>query len=144
MTTATKVCKTCQCRLPHSSFFTGTRRNGRTYTRKACRKCKNRAETVKFTREESPVYRKKRDARHSKTRLEKYPEKEIAKRLLHKAIKSGLVSKKFECEHCGKQNPHCRNGSSAIQGHHYKGYDYPLDVLWLCIPCHYKEHKVSP
>lgn len=23
-----------------------------------------------------------------------------------------------------------------IHGHHYKGYDHPLEVLWICIYCH--------
>lgn len=35
--------------------------------------------------------------------------------------------------------PFCR----AVQAHHYLGYDSPLEVKWLCPPCHRTEHDAA-
>lgn len=35
------------------------------------------------------------------------------------------------CEKCGEQN---------VEPHHHN-YDTPLDVTWLCKPCHVEHHR---
>jgi len=47
-----------------------------------------------------------------------------------RAIKSGLLVK-IPCIRCGNEK------SLA----HHEDYDKPLDVMWLCQPCHKKRHK---
>jgi ribosomal protein S27AE len=47
-----------------------------------------------------------------------------------KAIVKGLLEKK-PCERCGNEK------SLA----HHDDYDFKLDVMWLCQPCHKQRHK---
>jgi len=56
------------------------------------------------------------------------PKKHYAREQVAYAIKTGLLIRPEVCEDCGL--PH-----SNIQAHH-QNYNYPLDVEWLCKPCH--------
>jgi len=47
-----------------------------------------------------------------------------------KALRQGTLLP-LACEWCGEEN------SLA----HHEDYDKPLDVIWLCQPCHKKRHK---
>lgn len=47
-----------------------------------------------------------------------------------RAIRSGILDRK-PCIRCGDQK------SVA----HHEDYDKPLDVMWLCQPCHKQRHK---
>jgi hypothetical protein len=47
-----------------------------------------------------------------------------------RAIRSGALVRN-PCERCGEQK------SVA----HHEDYDKPLDVMWLCQPCHKQRHK---
>ena len=58
-------------------------------------------------------------------------EKRIAYTILRTSIRNGSISKPLVCSNCGK--------ISKIEGHHYD-YSKPLDVLWLCNPCHRNVH----
>jgi hypothetical protein len=47
-----------------------------------------------------------------------------------RAIKSGRLQKQ-PCEYCG-----------AVRAYaHHDSYDEPLNVIWLCQPCHKQRHK---
>ena len=46
-------------------------------------------------------------------------------------VKRGKVKKPKRCELCG--------GRGKLHGHHHD-YDKPLDVRWLCPPCHRWAH----
>src|SRR5579863_6661666 len=50
------------------------------------------------------------------------------------AVKSGRLVRPKRCEQCG------RCPRYAIQGHH-TDYDKPLEVQWLCRPCHDSKHS---
>ena len=58
-----------------------------------------------------------------------------ARQLVAKAIQSGTLVRPEACERCG-----CRgqtaDGRAFVQAHHHRGYDFPLDVEWLCGKCH--------
>jgi hypothetical protein len=56
-------------------------------------------------------------------------EKAIAR--LNWQVRSGKI-KRMPCEVCG---------DAKVQGHHYRGYEYPLDVQWLCHKHHMMEHN---
>lgn len=63
----------------------------------------------------------------------KNPEKRQAHNILNNAIRSGILEKPRKCEVCG-------NTKHRIHGHH-ADYSKPLNVNWLCPPCHTKEHR---
>lgn len=64
----------------------------------------------------------------------RYPEKVTARHALVQAVKSGRVQKPEVCDNCG--------ASGKIHGHH-PDYSKPLDVMWLCNPCHRDVHGFS-
>lgn len=53
-----------------------------------------------------------------------------AQRVLHRAVRAGVVIKPSACHRCRGQV-----GKAALQGHH-ADYAKPLDVEWLCSRCH--------
>src|SRR5208283_5739373 len=57
------------------------------------------------------------------------PEKIAAKQMVNKAVKDGSLIKSGTCEKCG--------ASGRIEGHH-PDYSKPMEVVWLCPPCHRK------
>lgn len=57
----------------------------------------------------------------------KYPEKIRAHVAVRRALKRGDLTRPNKCSRCGNVGD--------IEGHH-RDYDKPLDVEWLCIPCH--------
>lgn len=56
-------------------------------------------------------------------------QKHVARWLLNRAIKSGRIVKK-PCENCGNLRSEAHHGN----------YLQPLEVRWLCRPCHVKYH----
>lgn len=64
------------------------------------------------------------------------PEK-LARHAVYRALKRGELKKPIRCSVCGKK-PRFR-----IEAHHYAGYDRPLDVQWLCHPCHTTAHTID-
>lgn len=59
-----------------------------------------------------------------------HPERRRAHVQLRRAILAGKVIRPVNCQRCG-----CVPG--RIEGHHHD-YSKPLDVEWLCKPCHAK------
>ena len=53
--------------------------------------------------------------------------KQIARDKVAYALRRHLLIKPVACELCGKDR--------RLQAHHER-YDRPLDVLWVCTPCH--------
>jgi len=62
-----------------------------------------------------------------------------AQNLLEQALEDGVVQRKVRCETCGDVGTF-KDGRTKIQAHH-PDYNKPLDVMWLCQPCHHKWHK---
>lgn len=68
-----------------------------------------------------------------KTRLgtcEKNPTPKNAYRAVDAAIACGRLTKPNRCSGCG-----CGDDEHRIEAHHFD-YAKPLDVIWLCTPCH--------
>lgn len=59
-----------------------------------------------------------------------YPEKARARMQVKMALRKGELQK-LPCEKCGSEK--------RIEAHH-DDYSKPLDVQWLCKPCHDLEH----
>lgn len=69
---------------------------------------------------------------NTKKMREKYPEKYKARLEVEKAKKKGDIVYPDHCPICGIKK--------KVQAHH-KNYLKPLDVEFMCDPCHKKEHK---
>ena len=74
------------------------------------------------------VMRPKAGFRHGKGRIDRR-----AGRLMRNAIKKGLITRQVVCAGCG---------GKAVEGHH-DDYNKPLEVRWLCRPCHYAWHAAN-
>ncbi|MAH43195.1 hypothetical protein CL614_05770 [archaeon] len=61
---------------------------------------------------------------------DKFPERYSAHKKVFRAIKAGKL-KRSACKDC--------DSLVSIQGHH-SDYSKPLEVIWLCSPCHKKLH----
>ncbi len=59
-------------------------------------------------------------------------ERVLARRAVHAALRSGHLIRPMSCERCG-----CTRKMTA----HHPDYSRPLVVMWLCHPCHSKEHR---
>ena len=68
-------------------------------------------------------------------RKDRLTQKGIARKLFCLSILSKKITPGMICESC--KSP--RNGK-ALHGHH-RDYNKPLDVIWLCQPCHTAVHK---
>lgn len=62
--------------------------------------------------------------------------KKDARWKVRNAINAGKLVRPDRCQECSAPNKPASNGRSTIEAHHHKGYDYPLDVQWLCCKCH--------
>lgn len=56
-----------------------------------------------------------------------------ARRIYNAARQTGRIVPKKACEKCG--------GFYRVQGHH-RDYTKPLDVQWLCLPCHRRADRL--
>lgn len=62
-----------------------------------------------------------------------------AQNLVEEALEIGILVRPDACERCGG-NHVFKDGRSGIQAHH-SDYNKPLDVMWLCQPCHHEWHR---
>lgn len=59
-----------------------------------------------------------------------------ARAALHRAVKSGRLKKPPFCQRCEQE-------TQDLEAHH-DDYSKPLDVQWLCVPCHTTVHPHHP
>jgi hypothetical protein len=70
-----------------------------------------------------------------RTWKEQNPHKRDAQIKFGNALRDGKVARGTECECCGT--------TGRLHGHH-DDYSKPLDVRWLCVPCHSAAHHGHP
>jgi hypothetical protein len=75
-----------------------------------------------------------RRAAHTRHHDEKNPPKARARSAVRTAVRRGKLVKPSDCERCG--TPTERHD---LHGHH-DDYSKPLEVEWLCAPCHAAVH----
>ncbi len=66
------------------------------------------------------------------------PQRSEAHRLINRSIKRGKIKRPDKCEICGAKQRvwhSFSNDEVIIVAHHWRGYDHPLDVWWVCISC---------
>jgi len=84
--------------------------------------------SCKAARKRSP----ERYAGYIKAWQERNPHKRSANNAVSNAVRDGRISKPAECSKCGL--------GGVIHGHH-DDYSKPLEVVWVCPPCHSDIHK---
>ena len=151
-----KRCKKCQQEKPSSEYYRHRKsRDGLDYLCKECSRGKAREwqrsnperhaeasarwdrENIERKRElRRESYRRHRAAQmqRSKARRDEEPEKYRARYTLTNAVREGKIAKPSACEDCGKEL-----SARLIHGHHHD-YSKPLEVEWLCAPCHATRH----
>lgn len=61
--------------------------------------------------------------------------KSAARRKANRAVKKGILINPGKCENCPSTGP--------LQKHH-DDYSKPLEVRWLCVPCHGAKSQIHP
>lgn len=133
----TKKCSECGRDLPLSEF--NKNRNNKDGLQDRCRDCFSRYNKLRYAanREKTKAavrkYRSENPGKVLETRLvtcRKRPNQKNAYRAVDAAIKAGVLTRPMVCSGCG-----CPDSDHRIEAHHYD-YRKPLDVIWLCTPCH--------
>jgi predicted HTH domain antitoxin len=62
--------------------------------------------------------------------------------ITEKAIERGVLVRPDKCDTCAGSGAGFRDGRHSIQAHHCD-YNKPLDVMWLCQPCHHEWHRTN-
>jgi len=70
--------------------------------------------------------------RYRRRQAERWPQREQARKDALAAIRSGLLVRQ-SCERCSAHPAHA----------HHDDYGKPLDVRWLCRPCHTAHHTAE-
>jgi hypothetical protein len=149
------LCAKCTQEKPAEDFHLARReKRGRAGICKSCKsaymkdywaRSKNASRERKAAwREENREYLRERARQWYAGDAERIKEYERQRRLgnkvqvrahnkVRKAIVAGRLVKPVDCSRCGR-------GDLRIEAHHHKGYEFPLDVTWLCKSCHRMEH----
>ena len=108
-----------------------------------CKECnkadvrKNRLDNLEYYRSydikrSKKPKRIKAIAKTSRNWAKRFPQKRMAINAVNNAVRDGRLNKPDSCDRCSKQK--------RLHGHH-DDYSKPLDVMWLCVPCHHARHK---
>ena len=137
MSEQTKVCSTCGLEKPLGEF--NKKRSNKDGLQSQCRSCfsdYNKARYAKDPeRHKSNVrkYMAENIENVFQTRMkmcEKNPNHKNANMVRDLAIQVGVIERPDYCSGCG-----CSSSEHRIEAHHHD-YSKPLDVIWLCTPCH--------
>lgn len=121
-----KICIHCKKDKPIDYFTTDRKHLDGKHP--VCRECKRIEQRALYKKQPERFKASNKRAYH------KSPEKARARQKLNNAVRLGKIEKPTRCQLCGEEN-------NRIEGHHHKGYSFPLDVTWLCTPCHKKIEK---
>jgi hypothetical protein len=116
-----RVCVRCKVEKNLWEFHKDSREAGA--HRYICKECRNKERLG--NRPDNFVYRRRNER----------PDQNRAGDRVRLAVKKGILKRPDKCENCGKR--------TKPSGHHYNGYDHPLDVVWLCHQCHKDAHLIS-
>lgn len=111
-------CKSCICKTTYESFL-----------KRPIEERRKIGRSNYHVKKDSPSYRIRISEKQKRRRL-KYPEKFKARKKVWHEIKAGRMQRE-PCEFCGS--------TIQVQAHHHD-YLKPLEVRWMCAPCHRKYH----
>ena len=134
--TGTRTCSGCGGMLPATlEFFYKDDRSpdGLKSHCKPCKKAYNKQWAMEHRelRAEWRAENRERVAEYQRKWREENPDKQVAKNAVNNALRDDRLAKPNCCEDCGKE--------TRLHGHH-SDYTKPLEVDWLCPPCHSKRH----
>jgi len=145
----TKCCTNCRMEKPLSDFPLWKRRGKEERSAQCydCRRTYHRSERgSQLEKSRRSAYRSNNqnflaaEKRRRAKRARLHPEKERARVAVHHALATGKIVRPITCERCGNSPAPTKIGASRIQAHH-DDYSRPLDVKWLCVSCHNREHN---
>lgn len=110
-----------------------SRKDGRS-TRCKDYNCKKAREWSRSNPGRSPICTY--DPERYRRQKEKAPEKLRARTAINNAVRRGKMTKPDACEDCGENTP-----SRRLHAHH-DDHTKPLEVKWVCVGCHGKQHRV--
>ena len=143
-------CRSCADTLPASGFYASNLHHCKECVKAGVRK--NRADNIDHYRSYDRKRYREDDARRqhckdmgktipmsvlverNKVKRLAEPHKYKARNAVNNALRNGRIEKGNDCFFCGSQ--------TKLQAHH-QDYSRPLDVFWLCPPCHGKLHTVN-
>lgn len=136
--TPLKECFKCNTVKPLNEFYKDkTQRDGHQYK---CKECANedikkyKLKNIEKVRESNRKYQATEKARKAtRERVNAWNAQDKRKPSCHTKVRRAIIKGiliKENCARCGNDNTHA----------HHEDYDKPLDVIWLCQPCHRKRH----
>jgi len=134
-----KICFKCKTEKPLTEFYKHSRMaDGHLNKCKECTKDdsnKHRSENLERIRE----YDRRRAGlperkRHNAVVNKAWRAEDVRRQRAHSRVARAITSGTLERGLC------CRCGSAKTLAHH-EDYDKPLEVMWLCQPCHKQRHK---
>lgn len=135
-----KSCTLCNATKPIDAFYKAPTRDGRANQCIDCVKARARIRHANKT-EEIRAYDRKRSnlphrllqrVRRTQREREQNPERYRARTAVNNAVRDGRLLK-MDCAFCG--------AAKTVAHHH--DYTRPLDVTWLCSPCHARFHALE-
>lgn len=132
-----KLCKGCGRVLDESSF--AKNKNNRDGLQDKCRACFSEYNRKRYASRRGELrakiydYRAANPGKVLEARLhtcKAKPTKVNARRVVEAAVMCGALKRPTACQACG-----CSNREHRIEAHH-SDYRKPMDVIWLCTPCH--------
>lgn len=132
-----KKCSKCGRILPSDQF--NKNKNSKDGLQHRCRQCFSEYNKARYANNpekfKADVKRYKEENPESclKTRIKtcmKNPTHMNASRVVEAALKAGAIKNPGVCFGCG-----CDASEHRIEAHH-RDYTKPLEVIWLCTPCH--------
>lgn len=127
-----KECKKCGWVLGKLSFNRDS--SSKDGLRSECRECKrkyrleNREKIRQYSREYYQQHKKE-----AKEYNRRYRKNNREKKTAHDRVKYALRTGKI------KKQP-CACGCEEVEAHH-ENYSHPLEIKWICVPCHNKLHS---
>lgn len=132
----TKKCSRCGEVKPLSAFaLDGTSKDGHQAICKVCHSAIGKEHYVK-NKNRYIEARKRRDsdtAAWLKT-CDEHPSQDNARKCARAAVKEGVIEQPKRCQICGKE-------TTKLEMHHHC-YAQPLDVIWVCSPCHQRADQM--
>ena len=130
-----KECFKCKEEKPLSAFYRHPQmKDGRVNKCKECNKRdvrENRKGKIEYYRAYDRERGNRQDAEYRKRYQQDNPIKCGARTMVSNSVRDGKLKRGEICESCG--------GSGGLHGHH-DDYAKPLEVRWLCCPCHFTWH----
>lgn len=136
-----KQCTLCGKESPLENFYKAPGcRDGRAgqcipcvKARARIRQVVKRDQIVAYERERSKLpHRRLQRAANLQRERRRHPMRAVARNAVSNAVRDGKLLK-MDCAFCGSSN--------TVAHHH--DYARPLDVTWLCTPCHVRFHALE-